>query len=85
MNSMLATDAEEAAAGRSSLETWAKNEHMRHVPSAEWMSWKVDQDLRRRIDILFSSFDGLPFDDPRRQPISRHTLKCNAVQWTTRS
>jgi hypothetical protein len=69
MNSMLATDAEEAAAGRSSLESWAKNEPMRHVPSAEWMSWKVDQDLRRRIDILFSSFEGLPFDDPRRQTI----------------
>src|SRR5258706_6940739 len=68
MNSMLATDAEEAAAGRSSLETWAKNEHMRHVPSAEWMSWKVDQDLRRRIDILFSSYANLAGDDPRHSP-----------------
>ena len=48
MNDMLATDAEEAAAGRSLLETWGRNEPMRHVPSAEWMSWKVDHDLRRR-------------------------------------
>jgi hypothetical protein len=69
MNSMLATDADEAAAARSSLETWAKNEPMRHVPSAEWMSWKVDQDLRRRIEILFNSFEGLGFDDPRRPAI----------------
>ena len=69
MNSMLATDAEEAAAGRSSLETWARNEPMRHVPSAEWMVWKLDQDLRRRIEILFTPYSHLPSDDPRRTPL----------------
>src|ERR1041385_823653 len=79
MNSMLATDADEAAAARSSLETWAKNEPMRHVPSAEWMSWKVDQDLRRRIEILFNSFEGLGFDDPRRPAIENGSrARCRA-------
>lgn len=80
MNSMLATDAEEAAAGRSSLESWSKNEPMRHVPSAEWMSWKLDQDLRRRIEILFNSFDGLGFDDPHRAGIENELRAlCRAI------
>ncbi|MEA2240011.1 MAG: hypothetical protein QOC81_4735 [Thermoanaerobaculia bacterium] len=80
MNSMLATDADEAAATHSSLETWAKNEPMRHVPSAEWMSWKVDQDLRRRIEILFNSFEGLAFDDPRRLTIENELRAlCRAI------
>jgi hypothetical protein len=69
MTSMLATDADEAAAGRSLLETWGRNEPMRHVPSAEWMSWKVDQDLRRRIELLFGPYTNLPLDDPRRGPL----------------
>jgi hypothetical protein len=80
MNSMLATDEEEAAARFSSLETWSKNEPMRHVPSAEWMSWKVDQDLRRRIEILFNSFEGLAFDDPRRLTIENELRAlCRAI------
>jgi len=80
MNSMLATDAEEAAAGRSLLETWAKNEPMRHVPSAEWMSWKVDQDLRRRIDILFSPYATLAADDPRHSPLENEfRALCRAI------
>ena len=80
MNSMLATDADEAAAGRSSLETWSKNEPMRHVPSAEWMSWKVDQDLRRRIEILFNAFAAMPSDDARRGPIENELRAlCRAI------
>src|SRR5437763_13847180 len=69
MTSMLATDAEQTAATRSSLETWARNEPMRHVPSAEWMAWKLDQDLRHRIEILFNPYPHLPSDDPRRTPL----------------
>ncbi len=77
---MLATDAEEAAAGRSSLETWAKNEPMRHVPSAEWMSWKVDQDLRHRIELLYSPYAALPHDDPRRGALENEfRALCRAI------
>jgi hypothetical protein len=69
MTDMLATDADEAAAGRTLLETWGRNEPMRHVPSAEWMSWKVDQDLRRRIELLFDAYANLSPDDARRAPL----------------
>ena len=80
MTSMLATDAEEAAAGRSSLETWARNEPMRHVPSAEWMSWKMDQDLRRRIELLFGPYANLSSDDPRRGPLENELRAlCRAI------
>ena len=77
---MLATDADEAAAGRSSLETWGRNEPMRHVPSAEWMSWKVDHDLRRRLDILFAPYASLSPDDPRRGPLENELRAlCRAI------
>ncbi|MDP9361312.1 MAG: hypothetical protein M3P29_07675 [Acidobacteriota bacterium] len=77
---MLATDADEAAAGRPLLETWGKNEPMRHVPSAEWMAWKVDQDLRRRIEILFNAFAAMAFDDPRRGPVENELRAlCRAI------
>src|SRR5437868_728218 len=80
MNSMLATDAEEAAAGRSLLETWARNEPMRHVPSAEWMAWKVDHDLRRRIEILFGAYAALTVDDARRGPVENELRAlCRAI------
>jgi hypothetical protein len=84
MNSMLATDADEAAAGRTLLEIWGKNEPMRHVPSAEWMSWKVDQDLRRRIEILFNSFAAMPFDDARRVSVENELRAlCRAIDRLT--
>jgi hypothetical protein len=77
MTSMLATDADEAATG---LETWGRNEPMRHVPSAEWMSWKVDQDLRRRIELLFGPCSDLPPDDPRRAPLENEfRALCRAI------
>ena len=80
MTSMLATDAEQTAAPRPSLETWARNEPMRHVPSAEWMAWKLDQDLRRRIDILFTAFSHLSSDDARKSSLENEfrTL-CRAI------
>ena len=80
MTSMLATDAEQTAAPRPSLETWARNEPMRHVPSAEWMAWKLDQDLRRRIEILFSAFSHLTSDDARKTTIENEfRALCRAI------
>jgi hypothetical protein len=66
MNSTLANDAVEHPPIRSMLETWGKNERMRHVPSADWILWKVDVDLRRRIERLLQPFATLSADDPRR-------------------
>jgi len=55
MNSTLATEPAEKAATRPPLETWGKNEHMRHVPPLAWIIEKLDIDLRRRIDKLSAS------------------------------
>jgi hypothetical protein len=65
---MVATEAQEKPAARSLLETWGKNERMRHIPSAEWMTWKLDSDVRRRIEKLLAPFTTLPADDPRHAP-----------------
>jgi hypothetical protein len=65
MNSMVATEpVEKPAEPRTQLETWGKNERMRHIPSVEWMVWKLDYDLRRRIDKLLVPFAALSQDDP---------------------
>jgi len=37
------------------LEKWSENERMRHIPSGAWMIDKLDHDLRRRIDLLWSA------------------------------
>lgn len=55
MNSTLATELTEKPPTRSLLETWGKNERMRHVPRIEWIVDKLDRDLRRRIHILSSA------------------------------
>jgi hypothetical protein len=55
MNSTLATEATEKSITRSPLETWGKNERMRHIPPVEWLIEKVDGDLRRRIEKLYPS------------------------------
>src|SRR5438552_12875387 len=65
MTSMVATEPVEQPAARPLLETWGKNERMRHIPSVAWMLWKLDYDLRRRMDKLLASFAALPSDDPR--------------------
>ena len=65
MNSMVATEALEKPATHPSLETWGKNERMRHIPSVEWMTWKLDSDIRHRVDRLLAPFTALPLDDPR--------------------
>src|ERR1700674_5784102 len=66
MTSMLATEAAEKPPTRTLLETWGKNERMRHVPPVEWIVRKLDDDLRRRIDIVSAVFAAMPVDDPRR-------------------
>jgi hypothetical protein len=65
MNSMVATEAVEKPPTRPLQETWGKNERMRHIPSVEWMTWKLDSDLRWRIDKMLAPFTALPADDPR--------------------
>src|SRR5436190_23205043 len=65
MNSMVATEALEKPAAPPVLETWGKNERMRHIPSVEWMTWKFDSDLRWRVDKLLAPFATLAVEDPR--------------------
>jgi hypothetical protein len=55
MNSTLATDLTEKPATHPLLETWGKNERMRHVPSIEWIIDKLDRDLRRRTNVLVTT------------------------------
>lgn len=42
------------------LEQWASNEPMRHIPQLPWIVQKLDGDLRRRIELLLSCYDGQP-------------------------
>jgi len=65
MNSTVATEVTETAAAKSLLETWGKNERMRHVPPIEWIAGKLDIDLRRRFEKLHASYAALPAGDPR--------------------
>lgn len=60
MNSTLATELTEKPPTRSLLETWGKNERMRHIPPVEWMIEKLDRDLRRRIEKLCNSAAAAP-------------------------
>jgi hypothetical protein len=69
MDTLVATEPIEKSAQRPLLETWGKNERMRHVPSAEWMLWKLDVDVRRRMEKLFAPFAALPNDDPHCGPL----------------
>src|SRR5215212_9349340 len=80
MNSMVATEPAEKPAARPLLETWGKNERMRHIPSVEWLTWKLDYDLRRRIDKLFAPFAALAPDDPRSAALEAELRAlCRAV------
>ena len=89
MNSMLATElttstpdatAEKPVATHPLLETWAKNERMRHIPSIEWITQKVDGDVRKVFEHLWSPFTALSADDPRRATIEEEFRGlCRAV------
>ncbi len=70
MNSILATDAAPAATDEKPnalppLETQGGNEHMRHIPGAEWMARKVESDIRKRVDDLLRVFADISAADPR--------------------
>jgi len=80
MDSTLATEPAEKPATPTLLETWGKNERMRHIPSVEWMVWKLDYDLRRRIDKLLVSFAALAPDDPHCPSIeAEFRALCRAI------
>lgn len=66
---MTLTEATEKAATKPLLEVWGRNEIMRHVPTAAWLVWKLDHDLRPRIEKLYAPFAALPHDDPRRAAV----------------
>jgi hypothetical protein len=65
MNSTVANEVSEGAAPKPLLETWGKNERIRHVPTIEWIVQKLEIDLRRRIGQLYESFTALPAGDSR--------------------
>jgi len=64
---MLAT--EPATPDSALLETWSHNERMRHIPLLSWMIDKIEIDVRRRFEILFTPFSSLEPGDPRHAPI----------------
>ncbi|HUP44014.1 MAG TPA: hypothetical protein VM779_00735 [Thermoanaerobaculia bacterium] len=71
MNSILATEPTEgqnepARPLPRMQESWVSNERMRHVPSVDWIVWKVDSDLRRKINRVLTPFLALRSDDGRR-------------------
>lgn len=66
MSGIVANEVPERAAPKPLLETWGKNERMRHTPPVEWMIQKIDVDLRRRIGLLHSSFAAMPPEDARK-------------------
>ena len=81
MNSMVATEAPEKQAAHSLQETWGKNERMRHIPSVEWMTWKLDVDVRRRVDRLLAPLTTLSADDPRTAPLDAEMRGlCRAIE-----
>ena len=70
-----------AAPAKPLLETWGKNDRMRHIPPAEWITQKIDGDLRRRIEIACSSFERLAPGDARRAAVeSALTSLCRSLE-----
>jgi hypothetical protein len=73
MDSILATEPVPETPGKqpavSALETWSHNERMRHVPGIEWMAWKLDVDIRHRVEKLIAPVLALDGNDPRRAGI----------------
>ena len=71
MTSTVATDIPPAERPKTVLETWGHNERMRHIPTAAWLLEKFDGDLRRRIEVVCSSFERLPPAAPSRAGIEQ--------------
>ena len=82
MTSIVATESPPGGAtAKPHLETWGKNERMRHVPPASWLLRKVDGDLRRRVEIVCSSFEQLAAADPKRaQAEAALTALCRGLE-----
>lgn len=57
------------------LERWSENERMRHIPPLPWIVQKVDQDLRRRIDLLWNVYANDPHH-PEIEKEFRGLCKC---------
>src|ERR1041384_2494272 len=66
---MSLTEATERTAARTLLETWESNERMRHVPSLEWITQKLDADLRPRIDILAGACAAVASNEAHRPAV----------------
>ena len=81
MTSTVATDIPQAVApAKPQLETWGKNERMRHVPPASWLLRKVEGDLRRRVEIVCDSFGHLnPTDAARTHAEAALTALCRGL------
>jgi hypothetical protein len=83
---MLATEPDETTTSEhptpsNSLEQWAANEVMRHIPTLSWMSQKLDQDLRRRIERLWLPYADLPASDPRHVALeAEFRALCRALE-----
>ena len=78
MEQQLATEA--TVVPTAVLETPAGNERMRHVPSIEWIVWKLDQDVRARLGKFMTSFTGLSSDDAHRGPVEAELRNvCKAI------
>ena len=70
---MTATEAttEKPTEKPSLMETWAANEVMRHIPSIDWITRKLDTDIRHRIDILWAPVSSMPSSDPRHPAVEQ--------------
>jgi hypothetical protein len=66
---MTITETTENPATKPLLEVWGRNEVMRHVPSLEWLTSKLDGDVRRRVEKLYVSIASMNHDDPRRPAV----------------
>ena len=65
-------------------ENWQKNEHMRHIPSIDWILWKLDVDLRHRIEILLAPLTRTAADHARRgEADAKIRTLCHALEKLT--
>jgi hypothetical protein len=82
MTSTVATEIPQATgAAKSHLETWGRNERMRHIPPASWLVRKIEGDLRRRIEIVCASFEQMAAGDAHRtQAESALTALCRGLE-----
>jgi hypothetical protein len=86
MNSILATEpaavaTDEKRSTLPPLETWATNERMRHVPSADWMARKVETDIRKRVDKVMPVLLSVPNADPRHASLETEFRSlCKALE-----